>query len=305
MLTPLEDRVAAAHLLTNPAVVAEANLDWLGAWIGVAFDPALPAERRRDWLRAAPSLARWHGTRRGLRLALDVATGGGVRGRRDRAARTLPPAPPPRDAARRRPGRRERPAAARSHQSGNSIVGDTLILGDTETVELLALFRDEVATAAENAAVVAFYERLAHRATVLVHQNVTPQDLGLIRRIVELESPAHVEVRVATATWPLLVGIASLVGVDTYLGPPQPPRPARVQVSALGQGDFVLGPVGLDPRMAGAAAIAPAPMVPTANAGTDRVTPFGRSFELDGSASRAGPGRSITQYQWRRLPPIQ
>jgi hypothetical protein len=46
-------------------------------------------------------------------------------------------------------------------------------------------------------------------------------------------------------------------------------------------------------------------MLPTANAGPDRLTTFGRSFELDGSASRAGPGRSITQYVWRRLPPIQ
>jgi hypothetical protein len=187
-------------------------------------------------------------------------------------------------------------------QSGNSIVGDTLILSDTETVELLALFRDEVATAAENAAVIEFLGRLAHRATVLVHQTVTPQDLGLIRRIAELESPAHVDVRVATATWPLLVGIASLVGVDTYLGPPQPPRPARVQVSTLGGGDFVLGPIALDPRMSGAAAIAPT-VLPTANAGEDQVVLFNRTFGLDGSGSRAGPGRSISEYVWRRLPP--
>ena len=46
----------------------------------MAFEPGLPAARRREWLRAAPALARWHGTRRGLALALDVATGGGVRG---------------------------------------------------------------------------------------------------------------------------------------------------------------------------------------------------------------------------------
>jgi len=44
---------------------------------------------------------------------------------------------------------------------------------------------------------------------------------------------------------------------------------------------------------------------PTANAGKDRVASFGSSFELDGSGSRAGPGRSIGQYVWRRLPPIQ
>lgn len=304
VLTPLEDRVAGSHLVTDPAVVPAANLEWLAGWIGVGFDPALPEERRRDWLRAAPALARWHGTRRGLALALDIATGGGVRGgeivviehfRLRRLLATLLGV----DLA-----EEHDPLLPGLHKSGNSIVGDTLILSDTETVELLALFREEVATAAEDASVVAFLGRLAHRATVLVHQQVTPQDLGVIRRVAALESPAHTDVRIATATWPLLVGVASLVGVDTYLGPARPARPARVQMSALGMGDVVLGPIALDPRLAGAAASAPATMEPTANAGPDRVTPFGRSFDLDGSASRAGPGRSISHYVWRRLPPI-
>jgi hypothetical protein len=57
--------------------------------------------------------------------------------------------------------------------------------------------------------------------------------------------------------------------------------------------------------MAGAAASAPATVLPTANAGADRITTLGSSFELDGSESRAGPGRSISQYVWRRVPPIQ
>ena len=303
VLTPLEDRIANAHLVTDPAVVPDANLEWLAGWIGVAFEPALPDTRRRDWLRAAPALARWHGTKRGLAMALDLATGGGVRGgeivllehfRLRRLLATLLGV----DLA-----EEHDPLLPGLHQSGNSIVGDTLILSDTETVELLALFREEVASAAENAAVLEFLGRLAHRVTVLVHQTVTPQDLGLIRRIAELESPAHVDVRVATATWPLLVGIASLVGVDTYLGPPQPPRPVRVQVSTVGAGDFVMGPIALDPRISGAAAVVPAPLLPTADAGPDRTVPFQTSFELDGSGSRAGPGRSIREYVWRRLPP--
>jgi hypothetical protein len=74
-------------------------------------------------------------------------------------------------------------------------------------------------------------------------------------------------------------------------------------VSALGGGDFVLGPVGLDPRMAGAAAPSPTVRLPTANAGPDQVVVFGRSFELDGSGSSAGPGQSLREFLWRRLPP--
>ena len=184
--------------------------------------------------------------------------------------------------------------------SGNSVVGDTLTLGEQTSVELLALFRADVATAQENADVVAFLDQLANRATVLVHQNVSPQDLGLLRRVVELEAPAHVATQVVSATWPFLVGIASLIGVDTYLGPPQTPKPARSDVSSLGQ-DFVIGPVSLDPRMAGAAAPAPT-AVPVADAGDDQIEFFDTSFDLDGSRSHAAPGRSLRSYIWRRLP---
>jgi phage tail-like protein len=303
LLTPLEDRVAAAHLLTEPASAPEEHLDWLGAWIGVTFDRALPAQRRRAWLAAAPTLARYHGTQRGLALALDVATGGGVAGgkimlienfRLRRLLATLLGV----DLA-----DENDPLLPGLTVSGNSIVGDTLILGEAERAELLALFRQEVATAAENAAVRAFYDQLANRATVLVHQNVSPQDLGLIRRVVELEAPAHVEVNVLTATWPLLVGVASLVGVDTYLAPAPRPQPARADVSALGLGDYVLGPTSLDPRNSGAAA-PPLPTVPpVADAGPDFTAAFGHSFNLDASSSRAAPGRTIESYRWRRLPP--
>ena len=303
MLTPLEDRVAAAHLLTDPASAPQQHLDWLAGWIGVAFDPALPAERRRRWLAAAPTLARLHGTRGGLELALDIASDGGVAGgeivlvesfRLRRLLATLLGVDLADDADPLLPG---------LTVSGNSIVGDTLILGETETLELLALFREEVATIEENAAVRAFYERLAHRATVLVHQSVSPQDLGLLRRVIELEAPAHVDVRVASATLPLLVGIASLVGVDTYLGPQPRPQPARAEVSSLGLGDYVLGPTSLDPRRSGAAAPVASSPAPVAEAGSDFTARFGQSFNLDASGSSAAPGRRIQSYAWRRLLP--
>ena len=116
-----------------------------------------------------------------------------------------------------------------------------------------------------------------------------------------MEGPAHCDVRVVTATWPLLVGVASLVGVDTYLGPRPVRRPARVDSSAAGR-DYVIGPSALDPRMAGAVGQAPG-SPPVADAGPDRTAVSGESFELDGSGSRAAPGRSIDLYRWRRLPP--
>jgi phage tail-like protein len=320
VLTSLEDRIASAHLLTDPNGVPEDHLDWLASWIGVAFDPALPEDRRRAWLAAAPYLARLHGTKLGLQLALDIASGGGVRGgeiivlenfRLRRILATLLGVNLNDDNDPLLPG---------LVVSGNSVVGDTLTLGelvsgvddtgnaaifnDATRVQLLALFRGQVATAQENADVIAFLDQLANRATVLVHQTVTPQDLGLLRRVVELESPAHVLTDVQTATWPFLVGIASLIGVDTYLGPPQIPQPARVEVSSLGQ-DFVIGPVSLDPRMAGAAAPAPPPPEPpVADAGDDFTTAFGTSFNLDASRSHAAPGRSLATYIWRRLPQI-
>lgn len=306
LLTPIEDRIAEAHRLTDPASVPDASLDWLAAWVGVAFDAALPPARRRDWLAAAAELARHHGTRRGLVQALDLATGGGVRGgeivviedfRLRRTLSTLIGVDLNDD---------DDPLLPGLIVSGNSVVGDTLFVGDTEIAEraeLLALFRDEVTTAAEDRAVLAFDARLAHRATVFVHQAVEPQDLGLIRRIVALEAPAHVEVRVVSASQPFLVGVRSLVGVDSYLAPRPPRRPATVQRSVLGGGDFLIAPASLDPRMAGAspAANVPPPVARAAGPGGE-VASLG-SFVLDGSGSAAAPGRRIVTYRWRRLPP--
>lgn len=301
-LTSLEDRIASAHLLTDPRTVPEDHLDWLAGWIGVGFDPALPPARRREWLAAAPRIARLHGTRAGLELALDVATGGAVSGgeivviedfRLRRLLATLLGV----DRA-----DEDDPLLAGLVVSGNSVVGDTLVLGEQESEELRLLFRDRDRTGRGATAVRSFQAELAHRATVLVHQSLVPAELGLIERIVELERPSHTIVRVETASWPLLVGIASLVGVDTYLGAGREPRPVRLNRSTLGEGDLLLAPAAPDPRSVGGRA-PPLPSRPVADAGEDLVVAGGDSFRLDGSGSRADAGRSIETFIWRLVPP--
>jgi hypothetical protein len=133
---------------------------------------------------------------------------------------------------------------------------------------------------------------------VLVHREVSRQELGLIRRIVSLETPAHVETRVLNASAPLLVGLSSLVGVDTTIGEQASPQPVDVQRSIVGHGDYILGKGSLDPRLEGAGSgVLDMGRRPTAFA-PDVASEFGNSFSLDATGSQAYGGREIETYHW-------
>lgn len=304
ILTPIEDRIASSYLLTDPRTTKEEALEWLGSWIGVAFDPAYPQERRRRLIEQAPRLYSKRGTLDGLKLALDIATGGAVSGgeivvledyRLRRTFATILGA----DLA-----DEDDPLLSGLAVSGNSFVGDTLFLGDENRKEFLALFSaDLTRTQEEEDAIKFLFDSLAHRVTVLVHQEVEAQDLGLIRRVVDMETPAHVIASVLTASFPFLVGMASLVGVDTYLGNKPRPQPVRVGGSHLGVRDIIERPASLDPRLEGGRGhLAPRRFErPVADAGADLIVDFGASFTLDGRASRAGEGRTIARYIWTMI----
>jgi phage tail-like protein len=270
VLTTLEDRVANAHLLTDPVSAPEQALDWLGRWLGFVFDPAYPPERRRRGLQAAMELHRRRGTVRGLELALDIVTGDAcARGeiivlegwRLRRTFATILGA----DLA-----DEDDPLLAGVVQSGNSIVGDSLILGDEFRREFTALFREVLPERPRTmsfdewllyiyqryidpAVVDAFFDRLAHRLTVLVHGETDDDRLGLITRVLQLEGPAHVEATVARASHPFIVGLASLVGVDTFLRKRPPPPPLRADHARIGAEGFLERPPSLDPRLEGGA----------------------------------------------------
>ena len=140
-------------------------------------------------------------------------------------------------------------------QSGNSLVGDTLFLGEDDRTSILAVFApelqigDAVRVAADEAAVAALLDRLAHRATVLVHQEVEPEALGLLRQVIALEAPAHVEVKLVTASYRFRVAVSSLVGIDTFLAVKPVPGPVILDRSQLGVRDLVQRLPSLDPRL--------------------------------------------------------
>ena len=196
-------------------------------------------------------LSRWRGTRRGLEMALELVTDGGVsRGelvliehwRLRRTMATILGA----DLA-----DEDDPLLGGLAVSGNSLVGDTLVLGNEHRREFMALFGEESRSRTDEAWVRRFYARAAHRATVLAFEDTDPESLGLIRRVVAAECPAHVRTRVRTASRSFIVGMTALVGVDTRLGVAPPPLSVRLGSTRLGAGDRLRRPPALHPDVEG------------------------------------------------------
>lgn len=319
LFTSIEDRVANAHLLTDAWACPAPSLPWLARWIGLALEPGMPSARARQMIANGPLLARRHGTLQGLQLALDIATDGAVtRGRvvvveNFRLRRTLATILGAQLAD------YDDPLTAGIAQSGNSFVGDTLFLGDEqdENKTFLALFRTLRADprvgaagarrqdAQREHAVHELYAGLAHRATVLVHDAADDDELRLVTRIATEAAPAHAVLRVVKARYPFLVGVAALIGADTFLRSAQPTRPVRIGDSQLGYVDTLQGLGTLDAHGGAFDSLAGNVLAmepPIADAGEDREVPFGEGFTLDASRSRAAPGRQLKQFQWTLLP---
>jgi phage tail-like protein len=346
-LTELEDKVADAFLLTDPAATPDAALPWLARWIGIAPDPGIGPARLRQELRAAPWTAQLHGTLGGLMAGLELATGGRVVTGGSIDAQQ--PAPRPGTLALARlpevatralvldvsdvPGgctvltggsvtrgeivvvegfRMRRtfatilgadladasdPLTGAFARSGNSFVGDTLILGDAAQREVAALFAaDMPQSAADRAAVDAFFERLAHRVMILVRASDRTVDMVRLARVAAEAAPAHVETTLVPADRPLIVAVASLVGVDTFLTPAPPVPAVRVGRTRVGTGDRVQGQGRLDARADG-----PVPPLPVAIADGPGTIRSGTGFVLSAARSQAAPGRTIVRNIWTWL----
>ena len=151
-------------------------------------------------------------------------------------------------------------------------------------------------TAREQAQVDSFFESLANRLTVFVHDQVETVDLQLVRRVVEREKPAHVAVTYMRASQPFLIGMASLLGVNTYLTPTPAREIARADQSAIGRHAFIAHLPGLDPRLEGVGV--PAFASPIARIAGPRAVPVDTPISLDAGGSSASPGHLVTRFHW-------
>jgi len=299
-LTQIEDRVANAYLVTRPESAPDDSLDWLGGWIGVPPD-SYPPDRRRVHLMETSNLCRERGTIAGIRRAMNVATNGLC----DRGAVILVEDFRLRHTFATILGAnlaiQDDPLLPGYSASSNSFVGDTFFLGDPHRKEFLSLFANDLLTASEEQSVEQFFDRLAYRMTVFIHDNVEAIDSNLVQRIIESEKPAHVAATVRRATQPFMVGLASLVGVNSYLAPEPPRQSVRVGQSQIGRYDLVMHLPSLDPRMENDADAAFAKLIARLKAPGG--IPPGQAIPLDGSASSAPLGRSISTWRWNLVPP--
>jgi len=179
--TNLEDRLDAVRALFDPRTVPTEALDWLAGWMGIIFNPGWEERRRRLFLRHASEFFVARGTPRGLQMALRLA---------------FDPEP--------------------SAQIFRDCIGAAEQTGGFRIVEAFRQAGSDPATR----------QSAAHRFTVLLPAPArsTTDDPELlarrefVRRIVDLEKPAHTVFEVRFDRTLFRVGRARL-GPDTVLGP--------------------------------------------------------------------------------------
>ncbi len=178
--------------------------------------------------------------------------------------------------------------------SGNSFVGDTLMLGEQAMPELAALYRADMEFAADDqGAVRAFFARLAHRVLILVRGEPDAMEMQRLADVARETVPAHVEPQLFPASTPLIVGAASLVGVDTFLTTAPEIERVRLNRTIIGSGDQIRNEGWLDDRADG-----PTQRGPIAQGDGPSTVWRGSPFVLSALNSRGRDGRSVNRYVW-------
>ncbi|MEM9428704.1 MAG: phage tail protein [Pseudomonadota bacterium] len=255
MLTPVEDRIAAAEAWLSPESAPSDHLSRLAGLVGGRAAEHWPEDRRRRWVAATGEMQRTRGTLAGLCLALDIATDGAVaRGhvvpvetyRLRRAVATILGIDL---------DDRDHPLTLGTGENGNAIVGPNLLLSDETARDFLALFAPELAeTTGDAAAVAAFFDRYAHRVSLVVHGPARPF-LAQIEETAEAQIPAGVIWRTIETDRPFVMGLSPLLGIDTLLEESPAWRRVMLDDTFLGREGLLNSPAALAPELVSGAPI--------------------------------------------------
>jgi phage tail-like protein len=203
-------------------------LPWLAGWVGIELEEGWTADRQREAIAGAFAAAAQRGTVRGLAAALRFQAGVDVH-----LAEPILGAnwwSLPADSA----------AATSGTATGGGLGFDTVlaptglegaVLGTTAALDRSYLTDDEESPGAH------LYAGLAHQFAVQVYERqvADPRRRAQLIATLEREKPAHTAYHLCVVEPRLRVGFQAVLGVDTVVGGPPPPR-------RLGGGaDLVLG----------------------------------------------------------------
>lgn len=260
MLTPIEDKIAASEYLFDPQVSPKVMLPTIASTLGLNDMPEQwPEDRQRRLISEAGKLQQRHGTYAGLVLALDIATDGAV------AAGQIVPLENFR--FRRTLATilgvslddKDHPLTLGSGQSGNSIVGDSLILTKKGAREFLALLSPdsyvddeeiEPDQQSDKQLVEKFFDKYAHRISVLLHGDAKRWKNN-VDEVLHKYAPAHLQWTIKATDHPFVLGLAPLLEIDTYLQREADAKPVVLNQTRLGREGLIRNESALSPSSAG------------------------------------------------------
>jgi phage tail-like protein len=246
MLTPIENRVASAELMLDPYAAPAPMLPWLASYLGRTLNPGWPEARQRRAIALAGQQLRQRGTYRGVCLALDIATDGAVaRGEvvvleTHRLRRTNATVLGIQMGG-------LNPLTAYGVPSGNSIIGDTLVLSAERAIDVLALLAPELAQGADAATVAQFLDEYADRvqlAVLLQGPGVAPLR-GIVDAVLTAELPAQLAYDIVVTDRRFILGLSPLLDYDTFLDPSPAPAPLTLDASVMGRDAVLRDPPAL------------------------------------------------------------
>lgn len=237
-------------------------LTWLAGWVGVALERNWPEERRRAYLKAAPRLFPWRGTLEGLRKSLYLFLA------LDHYANFVPhragcvPCAVPSKTSWRPPRLLlEHFHLRRWMMLGHGVLSDNAKLWGERIVNRSQLggpgeFRVPDAPSGAQLGVTQLkktqdpcrdpFHVYAHKLSVFVPAAcVRDQSLArALKRLIDLERPAHVEAQVIAVEPRFRVGVQAMLGLDAVIG--WRAAPVELDKGTLGRATVLSG--AIDPR---------------------------------------------------------